>query len=373
MATKSRRKQKYSAKRGLALFLTVLIILAALLLILYRDRVSEALSGSSAGSGYSDSEPYTYETGSKQMFALFGDRIAVSSSTGLQLLDSGGGTILRQVFSMTNPALAVSDSSCAFFDVGGKSFRIFKDGECQELDRQYPIISVSAGNSGYFAVTEQKPGYKGLVSVLNEDLELVYEWYSGAGYTIDAAVSHDGTFLAVLCLEPEGSVLRIFKLDSEEEYASVSLGSELFFKLSYFKNGNLCALSQSSLRFFDSGGKELSSHSLGGDYLAGYEITGEVCALSFSRYLSGNDVYLLSFSQDGSLLATVSLPGEPLSISSQKQKLVVLCPDELFVLSRDGKTLENGRVVPGSRAAVMTPRGTIYLLSSRYAEKYEPL
>ncbi|NLV87160.1 MAG: WD40 repeat domain-containing protein [Clostridiales bacterium] len=368
-----RRKQKHGATRFFALFLTALVILSAILLVLYRDKISEALSADGGASEYFlDTEPFTYETGSKQIFALFGDRIAVSSSTGLQLLDSSGETIVRQVFSMTNPALALTDSSCAFFDAGGKSFRVFKDGECFELDRQYPIISVSAGKGGYYAVAEQESGYKGSVTVLDEGLEPVYKWYSGTGYILDAAVSPDGNFLGVLCLESQGSILRMFKLDSEDEYALTDLGTELFFKLKFFKNGNICALSQNSLRFFDSGGKELSSHSFAGDYLSGYEMTEEVCALSLSRYMSGNDVYLLSFSPDGSLLATVSLSGEPLSLSSQKQKLVVLCPDEIMVLSRDGKVLENGHVIPGSRAAVMTARGNIYLLSSRYAEKYEP-
>ncbi len=373
MANKSRRKQKHGAARFIAIIVTALVIVSALLLILYRDKISEALSNDGGESDYFlDTEPFTYETGSKQMFSVFGERIAVSSSTGLQLLDSSGKTIIRQVFSMTNPALAITDSSCAFFDVGGKSFRVFKDGECLELDRQYPIISVSAGKSGYFAVSEQEPGYKGLVTVFDEGLEPVYKWYSGTGYILDAAVSHDGSCLGVLCLESQGGILRIFKLNSEDEYASADLGAELFFKLQFFKNGNICILSQNSLRFFDSGGKELSSYSFEGDYLSSYELTEEVCALSLSRYMSGNDVYLLSFSSDGSLLATVSLSGEPVSLSSQKQKLVVLCPDEIMVLSRDGRVIENGHVVPGSRAAVMTARGNIYLLSSRYAEKYEP-
>ena len=77
----------------------------------------------------------------------------------------------------------------------------------------------------------------------------------------------------------------------------------------------------------------------------------------------------MSFASDGDLYASAALSGEPVSIFAQKLKLLVLCSDTATIFSRDLRTLDEGRVVAGYRAAVLTPRGDVFLLNSHYAEK----
>ncbi len=373
MAVRAQRRRKKNSKHILAIITTLLVIIGAIMLFLYRDKLSDALSDTSGSGGevFSDSEPFTYENGSRQLFGLVGDNLAISSSTGLQVLDSNGKTICRQVFSMTNPGLSSGEDFCAFYDVGGKSLRVLRNGDCTNLDTEYPIISVSAGSAGHLAVAEQESGYKGAVTVYDSSNAPVYKWYSGTGYVLDAMVSPDGASLAVLCVDGTGSVLHFFKLNSEEEYSSVSIPNELAFKLSYMKSGELCVLSENAIHFFSGSGKQLQFYSFGESYLAKYELSSEICAVVLNKYLSGSEVTLLSFSSDGNVLGTVSLTVEPVSLFAQKQKLLTLCTDEIFVFSRELRTLSQGRVVPGSKSAVLTPRGGIYLLSSHYAEKYD--
>ena len=357
----------------MAIITSIIVIVGAVLFFLYRDKLTNALSvaASTGDETFSDSKPYTYENGSRQLFGLVGENLAVSSSTGLQLLDSNGKTICRQVFSMTNPGLSTAEDYCAFYDVGGKSLRVFRNGVCTSMDTEYPIISVSAGSSGQLAVAEQETGYKGTVTVYNNGGAPIYKWYSGTGYTLDAMVSADGSSLAVLCAESTGSVIHIFKLSSEEEVSSIALPNELAFKLCYLKSGELCVLSENAIHFYSESGKELQSYSFGSSFLAQYELSDEICAVVLSKYLSGSEVTLLSFSSDGNIIGSVDLDAEPVSLFAQKQKLLTLCSDEIFVFANDLRTLSQGHVITGSKSAVLTPRGGIYLLSSHFAEKYE--
>ena len=369
MAAKHQKKNSVGLNRAIALAGTLILVAAALFIFIYSDSISALLSPETADESFADAEPFTFETGSRQYFSLVGDRLAVASSTGLQILSSKGETLQRSVFSMTNPAISASEDACAFYDVGGKALRLYTGGDCAELDRDYPIISVQLNSSNYLAVAEQESGYKGLVTVLDPDGSPIYQWYSGSGYVVDAAVSPDSTSLAVLCVESTGSVIHMFPLNSENESFSVQLPGELAFRLSFFKNGSFCTLSEDALHFFTSSGKERPAYSFEGSYLVGYKLSSELCAVSLSKYVSGSDIVLSSFSSDGDLYGSVALSGEPVSLFAQKQKLLVLCSDRASVFSRDMRTLKEARVTAGYKDAVITPKGSVFLLTSHYAEE----
>lgn len=371
MVRKEHTKQKTN-RRILAVILTLLLIVLAVLIFLYRDMLSLGfLTEKSEGlaSMVSQNEPFTYETGSQQMFSLMGDSLVVASSTGLQLLDEKGETISREVFSMSNPAVCASSSTCAVYDVGGFSLRIYKDGEFQNLDRDSEIISVSVNGDGYYAVAGFEAGYKGSVKVYNSNLDPVYEWFSGSGYILDAAVSPDNSSLACLCLESSGTVVHLFHLDSEEEQASVTLPDEMAFKLSFEKGGNFCILSESSMHFYNLSGNELSSYDFGEGYLANYELSEDCWAVVVSKYVSGSDVSLLSFENNGKIAGTAQLSSEPLSLFSRDDKLLLLGASDVILYSGNLHLQNQNHVSAGFVSAVLLSKGSVLLLSSHYGEK----
>ncbi len=365
-------RQTKNTRKISAVIATMLVVVLAVLVFLYRDKLPiSSLSGTSGEVSdiISESEPFTYETGSQQMFALMGDELAVASSTGLQLLDSSGVTISREVFSMVNPAVCGNDSTCAFYDVGGYSLRIYKDKKFENLDRESEIISVSVNSDGYYAVAGYEAGYKGSVTVYDATLNPIYEWYSGSGYILDAAVSPDNTTLAVLCVESSGSVVHLFHFDSEKEIVSVSVPNELAFKLSYEKGGNFCVLSEKGMHFFGSNGQALSEYGFDGNYLANFTLSEGCWSVVLSKYVSGSDVTLKSFGGTGKELGNVPLSSEPLSLFSQGQQLLVLDSSNISLYSNDLHLQKQNHVSAGFVSAVLLPKGNVLLLSSHYGEK----
>lgn len=371
---RSKHAKQKSAQRILAVILTLLVLVLAVLVFLYRDRLTPAaLSGDSADLAdiVLNDKPFTYETGSRQMFALMGENLAIASATGLQLLDRDGATVSREIFSMANPAVCASTSTCAFYDVGGYALRAYRDGEFVNLDRESEIISVSVNSAGYYAVAGYEPGYKGRVIVYNPKLEPMYEWYSGKGYILDAAVSPDSSMLAVLCAESTGSVVRIFRFDSEDEYASAVIPNELAFRLSYNSGGNLCVLSEQAAHFFSAGGEALSDYPFDSGYLADFALSEGVWVIVLSKYVSGSDVSLVSFSGSGKQAGEAALPTEPLSLFAQGDKLLVLGVSDAALYSAELRLLKQNHVVPGFSSAVLLPKGSVLLLSSHYGESCE--
>ncbi len=85
----------------------LILIVGALLVVLYRDRLTPQSLGDTFGENRAaeDVEPFTYEAGSGQVFAVSGNRLAVASTTGVHLLNEKGETVLREAFSLGTPEI----------------------------------------------------------------------------------------------------------------------------------------------------------------------------------------------------------------------------------------------------------------------------
>ena len=369
------RHEENTAKhpRAGAVLGTVLLIVIAVCAFLYRDR----LSGSDAkqpatAPAVSAGDAYTYETGSQQMFALMGSELAIASTTGLQVLDENGKSILREVFSMSRPAVAACDGCAVFYDVGGTSIRAVRAGKSTSLDRASPVTSVSVSDGGFIAVSGEEDGYKGSVKVYNSKFEAVYEWFSGSGYPLDAAVSPDGGSLAVLTVGSAGSEVHLFALNSEKETASVKLDGELGLRLHYSKNGDFCVLTQKNLYFYSGSGKTLSTFSFGSNTLEDYEFSPELTVVSLGQYVSGGSTVLTSLGQDGKKLGSVTLSEAPVTLSSQGRRLLVLSNEAVTVYDSALRAQKSAATSSGYISAALLPDGDALLLSTHYGEKCTP-
>lgn len=366
-------KKRTRDNRTGAIVSTIAIIVTALCIFLYRDRLtsSPVSSQDPAQSVLSSSDAYTYEIGSRQRFALMGNELAVASTTGLQVLDGKGKSVLREVFSMTEPAVCTTADRCVFYDVGGTAIRVVKNGKSQKLDRPAAITSVSMNSDGYLTVSGEESGYKGSVKVYNSELSPVYEWFSGSGYTLDAAVSPDCKSLAVLCAGASGSEIHFFQLDSEKETATVKIENDLALRLHYSKNGNLCVLSQKALRFYTPTGKALTAYDFGSNTLEDYEFGTDIIAVALGKYVSGGSTDVISFGQEGKTLGTVMLSEAPVALFSQGKKLLILESMKVSIYDSALRLQKSAEVTTGYSSAVLLPDGEVLLLSTHYAEKCE--
>lgn len=370
MAHTKRHITPMLGKRNIIAAVTLLVILTALLIFLYRDELFGSSGNYDADSGISSSEPFAYENGSVQSFALMGKRLAIASSSGLQLLDEDGKTLSRQVFSMDNPCVCAGGDSCLFYDVGGTALRAFFGAEeCIEMDTKNAIIAANVNSAGYFAVTTEESGYKGSVTVYDSSGKAIYKWYSGSGFVLDAVVTPDNKRLAVLCVEGSGSIVHFFKLTDEDEYSSAAMPSELCFEMGCSDNGSIYVLSDEALHFLDKNGSEDNSFRFEDNYLLDYEFSENFCAIAFSKYISGSEVTILSFASNGRELGNATLPYSPISLSSQKSKLLVFGTAGIIIYSQDMDPLKESEPVSGYKNAVLMPDSDVLLLAAYHGEK----
>ena len=94
----------------------VAVCVLAVLLFLYlllRDRPG------SASDYLDDSAPYTFDSSASRTFRTVDSRLAVVSSSGLQLLDENGKTVLHEIFTLSQPGISVGGERVCAYDIGG--------------------------------------------------------------------------------------------------------------------------------------------------------------------------------------------------------------------------------------------------------------
>lgn len=355
-------------KLRMLLIAAVAVIVALLFVALLLQRGGSAARGTGA-----DGEPYTLDSSAKQVFRALDGRLAVASSSGLQLFDENGNTVLHEIFSLAEPGLTVGADRTAAYDIGGTQLTVAGfDGDIQTVAVSGTIVSVSLNESGWLTVVTDAAGYKGMVTVYDASLNAIYEWYSGKGYVMNAVLSAGNSRLAVLCAEEGGSAVHLFSLDSETERGSYAVTNELFADLYWIDGDRVCALSQSRLAFLNDKAELMGEYSYGGMYLYDYSKEGDgFFTLVLSQYRSGSAAKVVTVSPSGVLLGTAVPAGDVESVSVCGKQVLLCGGGALTLYNQQMEQLEQKQEdLLGVRRAILLQRGKALLVYDYAAQSY---
>ena len=366
----SKSKEKKTARPILVrkIAAAVLLIAAAVSIFLFRDSIAGLIS---AGGGKDDKgTPWAFEGGSAQVFAPAGNGLAAASSTGLQILDASGYTVVRHICSLKTPALAASDKHVAAFDIGGTVLRVADfEGNVTNMDTNGTIIAVTMNDSGFMAVTTTETGYKGLVTVYNPALEPIYEWYSGKGYPLVARVSPDGRSMAALTADGDGGHVRIYSLSDKTEKGSFAAPGELLVDLGWMDSGRICAISETRAVFLEDTGEMVGAYDFGGMYLTDYSFGGSgFLTLGLSKYLSASADMIVTVGDKGEPLGSTKPDSALKYLSASGKQVLALYTDELAVYSQAMNRSGGIKDVQSLKKALLRPKGDIILIFTASAQ-----
>lgn len=365
-------KKLYIIRSTLAMLTTIALVAGGLLAFIYRDYLSkESLRGIFSGDKTvsSDGEPFTYENGSNQTFALAGDGLAVASGSGIQLLDESGREVFSRVTSMENPAVSACRTLALFYDVGGSTcVAAGFDGSSRIIDAGQSIISGSVNASGYFTLISEESGSRGLVHVYDSSCRELYRWYAGTGWPVKALVSPDNRRLAVLCVTNEGSAIVLFRLDSEDEQARILYPGILLFDMCFMSGSRLCAIGEQGVYFAGTDGTQTAQYGFDGQHLIAYDLGGtSFAALYTSPYRAGGGT-LVTLDEDGNVLGSVQPESGISALSAAGRRLLAVTSGGISLYSQalEARGSESGLIT--AKAALLRPKGDVLLLSSYFAQ-----
>jgi hypothetical protein len=379
-----KRKKGARKKHRLLKFLSSVILLAVISLVaavLITNRGNLSLDGFKRLLGAAGAAPearvFSFESGYGNVFADMNGGFAVASSVGVQVFDAAGNKAYTEVYEMTDPTIVSAGGICAAYDLGGKAVRVFDAaGVLGSMNTDKNIISAALSPAGYLALcTQESGGYKASVSVYRSGAydstkTPPFQWFSGEGYILSAAISPDSKSLAVLTLTETGSRIVFFSLDSAVEKASCTLPGKLALEIRYTDDSHVLAVCRDSAQLIGTNGKNQVVTDYADKYLAEYSIGDSFTALVLSDYMVGDQGRILTVDKDGKTLGTIETDRKILSVSARGDYLAVLYGDGFVIYDRNLKECAHEDGTAGAIATIMRQGGTALLITSHSASVF---
>ena len=272
--------------------------------------IKDFTSASDAGQNYY--ETLSYESDSRQSFALYRGGIVTVSPSKISIFTATGRRTLNDTSQFSSPFAVSSDKYVLFYDTVGNNFSIYNSFArvySEKLDN--PVMMASLAADGSFAVVTKSSTGAWLVNVYNKDFKIKAN-IPVDGYVFSIDLNSDEKKLSVLSYErgdgtgrTDLTVYDISKLSDEkgnivETEKELSFDGEFPVKCGYMKDGILAVITDKSVRIYGSNyvlKNEKADYS--GGTLTGYSISEGGVAISSMR--SANS-YLLAYDGKGRML-----------------------------------------------------------------------
>jgi len=375
---KRKKGKKGPLSRAVSFLLVIIFIIGAVWMSLNYDTLKlssagKAIFGFLSGKKEAAQE-LRFDVYSDSVFAPFEGGLAVASGSGIQMFDLKGENLDSESVILQDPALMGGGKIAVIWSTGSRDFYVLgeKDGiEKHKTDEN--VINVSVNDGDWVAVSAEENECRGAVTVYNSKLKPVYKWSSGEGYLISAALSDTGDKMAALTMTGSGSKVTCFSLNSEEQKGSYLSENATLFDIAYLSSYRICSLSENSALFLSEKAEFISSYDFTDGYLKDYSLEGTgFMALVIGKYKTGNTGTIVTLSADGSVLGSISIKKEVLSVSACGKFLAVLFDGELVIYRSDMTEYARLADVKNVRQVIARQDGSAILISNSGAAIYTP-
>ena len=301
-------------------------------------------------------ESFYIGTGAHQCYAAVGDSLMTATTTSVRAFDAKGEAVLDKSCDFKYPAVCENADNAVVYDIGGTKL-VYLDGST--LDAKNNIISAYLSQSGHLALCTEEAGYKGSVTVYSADGTEAYKWLSADNWVVKAAVSPDGTQLAVLVSGENGSVVKLFKLDSADEQGSFAADETVFDDICWLGD-KVCCIGSDSLYFCSTAGKAEGEYSFDGNFLDMYAVCGDNIVLELRAHSYGGAGTLVSVNGSVKLVGTADPGAEIESFDYADGKLLCLTQNKLLCYD-DSLKLEFEAEQTGAQTALLRSNDAVLI------------
>ena len=363
-------------RRLLSLLLVLIIVLAAVALTVYWDKINiDAIRRSISYMGTEQSEtgktePFSYDRGTGNSFSGLGKRLVFVSNKEAVIYDYDGTILFQKDIRMDTPALDTGGNAAVAYDIGGSDLFVFSEkGEklALRMEDDLAIYSASLNRSDWLAVTSQKKSQKGCVAVYNANMDKVFEFDSSSRFVTGAYVTEDCKYMVAQTLgEQEGafvSEMVVYRLDSEEQYAEFAIEDAMVLEIGSVGGQTLCIADDRAV-VATAGGKISATYDYALPYLREYSCEGDGFAvLAMNRHRAGTSGKLVTLGSEGETIAEVDLAEEILDLSAAGRYIAVLYADRLVIYNKDLTEYAVLEHTETAESVCMRGDGSVWLIS----------
>ena len=371
--------------RLIALLVTAVLLLGALVLVVYREELNldalarwyayRTLETSASG----EAAPFSHAGGDQISFACLDSGLLMASDSGVRYYSFSGELYAQEVSSLEHPVLAASGAYGVAYSAGGDDVYVFQGVEevfHLDLEGEGRVLSARVNSAGWLAVTTQGGGHRGTVTVYDSTYRQAVIQIGLSDYIVDAAVSPDCGTVALVTLGQEGGAFQsqvlFYPVDQKEPSAVGGLGNAIVLDLDY-EDGLLWVLGEDQVLTVAEDGTVSGSYAFGQRYLKGCSFGGEGFALLLlGRYQAGGAEEAVLLAPDGAEQASLSFASNVLDFGAAGRYIALLTGDALSLYLPDFSLYSALDHTQHARHLALSSSGAVLLANAQQAWMYLP-
>lgn len=367
------------------------VVLAAVAVVVFRD----SLNLDSLQRWFSYRSLVLSDSGQAQSFRCGGSAsdvfvdldgdLLVCTGNAIGLWSGSGTQYVDQTVNMASPAAHAGGGAAVVYDAGGTQLYVFRQRALAfSMNSDGPLISARLNSSGLLTVVSHQPGFRGVVTVYDDSFQPSAAVRLSSSYIMDAQLADDGHTLSVITISQDNGdfasslcVYDLKSLGSQEVSYDVSptyicsLGSSIILELEH--SDRIWALGDRALSVLDAQAAPLGTVNWSDRYLKTYSLTGKDFAVALlGKYRAGTQAELAVVDDAGSLVGSLPLDEQVLSVSAAGRYFAVLTSDRLDIYTKDMTLYSTLTGTLGARRVLLRADGTAILIASGTARLYVP-
>lgn len=306
---------------------------------------------------------------------LRGD-LCILNTSGLKVYGFSGERLLGSEFKYDYPLMLSNSKNILVCDIGGNELQIFSSYSL--IDNKiydYPILGLTANNSGGFAVISSAKGYRSAFYVYDEYYRAIYNYCFGDKYIDSISLSEDGKeIVALVHYSKDGELVTLlmkFSVDSNEAVFQTEIPDELPLKVSYMSDGSYAVLTSKALRFYSSGNNKTGEIFFEEKSLLGYEFSNNYAIITYNTVGLSAGTELDVYKKDGSLVTVKAFEGALLDKKVYSDTLYVLSHGLLSEIDLTGKNADKSADVQTEFREIILDNSSVILFSDNKAEYFK--
>ena len=322
---------------------------------------------------------FSFDSHSSNCYENYHEGLVVASIGGISVFDEKGSEQFFVQQQMQLPSLRVAGDVAMAFDVSGNNLIVVdrKKGELLKLEEAYPILDADLSAKGALCLSSSANGYKSVISVYNNEQQLIYRWLASSMYFPLCAMSSNEKDLAAIAVgQKDGqfeSKICYLKTDSDQILNEVSLGNELIYDIDFVKPDLLCAVGENTTQFVTLKGEPVGKYRYEDSYLKDFDFGGDgFLTISTNMYRAGNRYSLATVDFSGDEIATRFIGEEILDVSASGNYIAVLTPGKLKIYTKSLSVYCEMDEAADATSVVMREDGSAILICAGRGELYLP-
>ncbi len=266
-----------------------------------------------AGAAETDGNRYetlSYESDSRQSFALYRGGMAAVSPSKISVFSATGRRTLNDTSSFSSPFIESSGQYFLIYDTSGTTFSVYNSfARVYTETLEYPITNACFADDGSFVVVTRSADRRSVIYTYNKNMKRSGEIHANY-YVFDIVASRTRDCLALLSYEAGDGTGRTVlsvrdfntagKEDALEEKQRVELDGEFPLACGFLENDRFGIITDSYIRIFDD---EMETIEVSDDYshgnMTGFYLSEHGMAVSLT---SASRNRVIAFDKSGNLL-----------------------------------------------------------------------